>query len=90
MTKLILMPPLPECHSPLIPQPESPLPYVLLDLSMSSLGWTLPLAVVLPVESGSLPALPACQQAALTSHETVFLPSALVTDLALEQLVLQP
>lgn len=74
----------------LILQPKSPLPSVPLSLSVSSLRWTLPLAVVLSVESGSLPALPACQKAALTSLETVFLLSALVADLVLGQFILQP
>lgn len=36
-------------------------------------SWILPLAVLLPVESGSLPALPSCPQAALSSHKTVAL-----------------
>lgn len=89
MTKSVLTPPLPKYHSPLIFQPEPPLPYVPLNLSVSFLRWTLPLAVVLPGERGSLWALPACRQAALASHETVFLLSALAADLALGQLILQ-
>lgn len=62
--------------------------YVPLHLPVSSLGWTLPSAVVLPVESSSLSALPAGQEVALTPHATAFLLSALVADLALEQLIL--
>lgn len=71
MTKWALTPPLPEYHSPLILQPKSPSPYFLLSPSVSSLWWTLLLAVVLPVETVSLLALPACQQAALISHHSL-------------------
>lgn len=60
--------------------------YVPLHLLVSSLGWTLPSAVLLPVESSSLSALPAAREVAPTPHATAFLEAGL----ALEQLILKP
>lgn len=73
-----------DCHSPFILYLSFPVPYVPLNLPVSSLGWALSSAAVLPVESGSSAALPAGQQVALTSHATAFLLSTLAAHLTLE------